>query len=84
MFQVGDASFFLEKKRSSTPDVLKSRTRLSTELKAPECCEEPRNAGIQSSRSPVVNSIRSIIEMRIDLMNWLIDLMNLLVFIASC
>lgn len=50
---VGDASFSLEKIRSSTPDVLKSRTRLSSELKVPECNEESRNTNLQSSRSPV-------------------------------
>ena len=55
LMQVGDASFSLEKLRSSTPDVLKSRTRLSTELKVPESNEESRNTPRQMNRSPVVN-----------------------------
>lgn len=53
---MGDTSFSVdEKKRSSTPDVLKSRIRQSTDLNVPDGEEDSEEGTLQpSDQSPVV------------------------------
>ena len=56
-FQAGDSSLPLDcKKRSSTPDVLKSRTRINTEMSAQDGEDESEDTvNQQSDHSPVVS-----------------------------
>ena len=58
ILKIGDSVRLSEKKRSSTPDVLKSRTRLSSDVSVPECEEDVENADPDTAdHSPVVSFV---------------------------